>query len=141
MPASSGYEFFAHTADTGIRAHGPQLQDVLTGLADGLKELLAEDSRIEPREARPVRLEADDAASLVLVWLQQLLFWFSTERFLPAAYEFTEVTPTTLRGAVRGGLFDPRRHTQGREVKAITRHRLEVWQADGQWWGQVIVDI
>src|SRR3989338_11622284 len=83
---NTSYEFFAHTADTGIRAHGPQLQDVLTGLADGLKELVAEDSQIEPREARPVRLEADDAASLVLAWLQQLLFWFSTGRFLPGAY-------------------------------------------------------
>ncbi|MBI3010921.1 MAG: archease [Candidatus Omnitrophica bacterium] len=42
---------------------------------------------------------------------------------------------------MRGDTFDPARHVQGREVKAITRHLLEVRRRDGMWHGQVIVDI
>ena len=88
-----------------------------------------------------MQLSADDAESLLLVWVQELLFWFSTERFLPGHYALDEVTTTRLRGEVRGATFEPSRHTQGREVKAITHHLLEVRREQGGWSGQVIVDI
>lgn len=138
MPA---YTFFEHTADTGIRAEGRTLSEVAVGLAEGLRELLVEDSRIELKEARPLALTAADAASLMLVWLQELLYWFSSEGFVPAAFALDEVTPTSLRGTVRGEWFDPARHQQGREVKAITRHHLRVEPRGSGWQGEVIVDI
>ena len=141
MPeATAGYEFFDHTADVGIRAQGATLTELLEQLARGLVELIAEDSRLEPRRAKPIQLAAADAEMLALRWLQEALFWFSTERFLPAAYALG-TGPTSLRGEVRGDTFDPARHVQGREVKAITRHLLSVEQRDGRWHGQVIVDI
>ena len=135
------YEFFDHTADIGIRAQGATLAELFVRLAHGLTELLAEDSKLTPRQARPIQLSATNAGSLLLAWLQELLFLFSTERFLPVEYGLEEVTETSLRGEVRGDTFDPARHAQGREVKAITRHLLEVRRRDGMWHGQVIVDI
>ena len=142
MPeASSGYEFFDHTADIGIRAQGNTLAELFIGLAKGLVELIAEDTRLTPDQTRAVQFTGTDADSLLLHWLQELLFWFSTERFLPVEYALDEVTPTMLRGQVRGATFDPARHVQGREVKAITRHLLSVEQQGGGWVGQVVVDI
>ena len=141
VEAAKDYEFFEHTADVGIRASASTLAELCIRLAQGLVELLAEDSRLEPRQSRPIHLTASDAEALMLAWLQELLFRFSTSRFLPVAYELTDVTPTSLRGQVRGDTFNPARHVQGREVKAITRHRLEVREDDGVWHGQVIVDI
>ena len=140
MPGGS-YEFFDHTADVGIRAHGPTLAELFIAMAQGLTELIAEDSRLEPKQERLVQLEAKSTESLLLAWLKELLFWFSSDRFLPVRYELDEVTPTTLRGRVRGETFDPARHAQGREVKAITRHQLSVRQADGRWQAQAIVDV
>ena len=140
MGTDTGYDFFDHTADIGIRAAGKTLEELFERLAHGLTELIAEDSDLKPREVRAIHLGARDADSLLLAWLQELVFWFSTDRFLPAQYAL-EVSPTSLRGEVRGEPFDPSRHTQGREVKAITRHLLTVTQRDGVWCGQVIVDI
>ena len=137
----SNYEFFEHTADIGIRAEGSALSDLFVRLAQGLSELIAENSVLEPVQSRPIQLTADSPEALLLTWLQELLFWFSTERFLPVEYVLEEVTPTTLRGHVRGDTFDPARHVQGREVKAITRYLLQVESRDGRWYGQVIVDI
>src|SRR3989338_11340089 len=108
------YEFFDHTADIGIRARGATLAELFEQLARGLTALIAEDSVLQPREARAIRLSADDAESLLLAWLQELLFWFSAGRFLAADYVLEEVTPTSLRGTVRGERFDPARHVQGR---------------------------
>ena len=135
------YEFFEHTADIGIRAQGKTLAELFARMAQGLVELIAEDSALQPRQGRSIQLSADDAESLLLAWLQELLFWFSTDRFLPVEFSLDDVTPTTLRGQLRGDTFDPARHAQGREVKAITRHLLEVRQRNGVWHGQVIVDI
>ncbi len=136
-----GYEFFDHTADIGIRAHGATLEELLIHMAQGLTELIAEDSILRPQSARSIQLAAENAELLLLAWLKELLFWFSTGRFLAVEYALKEVTPCALRGHVRGETFDPARHVQGREVKAITRHLLEVTERDGAWDGQVIVDI
>ena len=135
------YEFFDHTADIGIQASGATLAQLFTRLAQGLMALIAEDSDVQPRSERRIELSAERADALLLVWLQELLFWFSTDRFLPAEYALEQVTSTSLRGHVRGEPFDPARHSQGREVKAITRHQLDVREQDGRWYGQVIVDI
>lgn len=142
MPdAETGYEFFDHTADIGIKAAGETLDALFIRMAQGLIELIAEESRLEPKQERHIRLEAPSAESLLLAWLKELLFWFSSDGFLPARYELETVTATTLRGRIIGDTFDPARHAQGREVKAITRHQLQVRQEDGFWRGQVIVDI
>jgi len=135
------YEFFEHTADVGIRAHGATLEALFVCMVQGLIELIAEDSVLKPQQARSLQLSADEAESLLLTWMQEVLFWFSTERFLPVTFELDEVTQTSLRGTVRGDIFDPARHVQGREVKAITRHLLQVRQERDGWHGQVIVDI
>ena len=140
MPGGS-HEFFDHTADVGIRAHGATLEALFIAMAQGLTELIAEDSRLEPKQERLVQLEAKSTESLLLAWLKELLFWFSSDRFLPVRYELEEVTPTTLRGRVRGGTFDPARHAQGREVKAITRHQLSAKRVGGRWQAQAIVDV
>ena len=137
----TGYAFFDHTADIGISAEGQTLSELFVRMAQALTELIAEESRLEPNNTRPVHLTASDAELLLLAWLQELLFWFSTDRFLPVQYALDEATETTLRGQVLGDIFDPARHVQGREVKAITRHWLEVRRKNGRWHGQVIVDI
>ena len=136
-----GFTFFEHTADIGIRASAATIQELLVQMARGLRELLAEDSPVRPQEQRTLRLAAEDADLLLLKWLQELLFWFSTDRFLPAEFVFQQATPTSVVALVHGSRFDPSRDTQGREVKAITRHQLDVRQAEGRWHGQVIVDI
>ena len=142
MPqAARAYEFFDHTADIGIRASAPTLAELFIRMAQGLTELLVEDSRVEARHSRRIELQAEDAPALLRAWLSELLYWFSTERFVPTAYQWDEVTPTQLHGVVQGDTFDPARHVQGREVKAITRHQLQAQPQDGGWRAQAIVDI
>ena len=139
--STKGYEFFEHTADIGIRARGSTLNELFVRMAQGLIELIAEDSVLQPKRTKGIQLKTDKVESLLLAWLQELLFWFSTERFLPVEIELAEVTPTSLRGQVHGDTFNPSHHVQGREVKAVTRYQLEVRQQGGLWHGQVIVDI
>ena len=139
--SATGYEFFEHTADIGIRASGTSLQELFRNMAQGLAELVAEDTRLSPDQTRPIQLKAADVELLLLAWLKELLFWFSTDRFLATEYAFESITPTALRGHVRGATFDPAIHTQGKEVKAITHHQLSVRRTKAGWQAEVIIDI
>jgi tRNA-splicing ligase RtcB len=103
------HELLDHDADIGIRARGATLADLCASMARGVVELIAEDSSLEAVEARAVDLSAPDAETLVLNWLRELLFWFSTEGFLPVRCDLAEATPTRLRGRVWGERFDPAR--------------------------------
>ena len=141
MSNDKGYEFFDHTADVGIKANGQTLAELFIHCAQGLRELIAEDSHIGARQVKTIQLSAADVESLLLAWLKELLFWFSTERFLPDRYEFDEVTETVLRGRVSGEAFNPVRHVAGTEVKGITRHQFLVNRVNSVWQAQVIFDV
>lgn len=136
-----GYEFFGHTADVGMVVRGETLEELCVHAAQGLVELLVEQSVVVPREARRLTLTASSAPALLQCWLTELLIWFDTDRFLPVAYEFVTVTETSLAGQVRGERFDPQRHAHGVEVKGITRHEFVVERPGGTWRARIIVDV
>ena len=139
--AEKGYEFFEHTADVGLRATGNTLPELFTYCAQGLVELMAEDSAIEPTESRTVSLNAESAESLLQAWLTELIVWFDIDRFLPSAFELETVTETALCGRVRGGRFDPARHPSGVEIKGVTRHQFRVERVNNQWQASLIFDV
>lgn len=139
--AEKGYEFFEHTADTGLHAYGQTLSELFIHAAQGLVALLVEDSPIAPKEMRPITLSAPSVEMLLRTWLKELLFWFSTDRFLPGEYHLDEMNATHLRGRVVGERFDPARHTQGIEVKGVTYHQFRVSQTHNQWEADIIVDV
>ena len=137
----TGYEFFEHTADVGLRATGRTLDELFANAARGLVELLAEDSRIEPGETRTVELSAPSVEALLCTWLTELLVWFGQDHFLPCGYAFDTLTQTNLRASVQGERFNSSRHVYGTEVKGVTRHQLQVTHQDDHWEAQVIFDV
>ena len=139
MP-EAGYEFFEHTADIGLRARGPTREALFIHAAQGLTELLVEQSVIAAQETRDVTLRAESLEALFVAWLKELLFWFMTDRFVASQYALT-VEDTQATGRVQGGRFDPSRHSCGTEVKGVTYHQLRVQQTPHGWEAAVILDV
>jgi len=137
----AGHEFFEHTADVGMRASGKTLAELFVHAAEGFVALLAEESRVEPKETRTVDLTADAVEPLLLAWLNQLIVWFDTEQFLPGTFALETATETIVRGQVRGERFDPSRHMSGVEIKGVTRHEFHVAHANGTWEARLIFDV
>jgi len=83
-----------------------------------------------------------DRRELFVVWLQELLYRFDTERLVPLTFEFYSSGPAEIRAGVGFGKFDPARHRAGAEVKAVTYHGLEVHKdASGAWSARFILDV
>ena len=141
MVEHKGYEFFEHTADTGLKAYGKTLEELFMNAANGLVALLVEDSPIAATETRMIALSAASLEALLQRWLKELLFWFATDRFLPSSYHFDAVSDTEVRGRIIGERFDPTRHTQGIEVKGVTYHEYRVQQINNRWEASLIFDV
>ena len=139
--SDAGYDFFEHTADVGMRVYGASLRELFAQAAKGLTSLLVESSPIHSSQTRSVMLQAASVEDLFCAWLKELLFWFATDRFLPAEVAFETVTATQLSGRVSGERFDPARHRAGTEVKGLTYHQFEVKPIANGWEARVIFDV
>ena len=140
-PLRKDFEFFEHTADTGLRVTGKTLEELLVNAGRGLVVLLVEQSPITSIETRSISVNASSPEGLLRSWLKELLFWFATDRFLPGDYHLDLVSSTEVRGRVLGERLDPSRHAQGAEVKGITYHQFSVQQTADGWEASVIFDV
>lgn len=138
----SGYEFFEHTADIGMRAWGPDLASALTQASRALVQLITGgEFRSQGRAQFQLDLQAESVEELVVLWLQELLVRFELEQLLPEACAFQELSPLRVRATMEAQRCDTTGGLQGREVKAITYHQLRVTQSPSGCHIEVIVDV
>jgi SHS2 domain-containing protein len=123
---AGGFEIFDHTADVGVRGWGPHLPAAFAQAACGLSSLLVPLDAVRETTARALAVEAGDPESLLVAWLDELLFVFETEGLVGSRFEVALPTPTTLTATVHGEPFDPHRHRGGVVVKAATYHQVAV---------------
>ena|SRR3989338_4051650 len=138
------YEIFDHTADVGLRIRGRQLSDLFVEAARGLFDLMT-DPKLpagNPLRAKAhFSLHAENASELLLGWLRELLFTFSTKRYVLLEYNFTELTDQTLVADAQGFIFDPKRHDQKCEIKAVTYHNFKLEKIKEGFVAEIIFDI
>ncbi len=126
----SGYRFMEHTADIGVHARGETLEDSFKQLGLGMMAVLMEDpTLIRTDVERSIELEAEDLEELVIFYLSELLFLFDVDHLLFSEFNL-ELQKTgegwQLQGTLEGEKYDPRRHPYPAEIKAVTRHMLEL---------------
>ena len=135
------YRIFDHTADIGIAGCSKSIEGLFSEMAAGLFSLLVDDpGSIRPVSMVQVRINEPDRELLLFDWLSELLYQFDGRGMLLSQFEVS-LKADLLIGRASGELVDEVRHSLQHEVKAITYHQLKVWQEQGNWKGQVIVDI
>ena len=123
------YRFFSHTADAAVELEAPDEAGLRAAGVAALRELLVGDSPVAGTSERPIAPSGRDAADRLIRYLQEVLYLYDTERFLP-----DRVLPL----GVSGEPFDPARHHALREVKAVTYHGAAV-VPDGDGYRATIV--
>lgn len=138
---SGGFQLLEHTADVGVVATGDTLADALAWAAKGMFSIIADLDTVEPRESLEVMVTSTDPDALVVDWLNELLYRYEAEGFLPKEVQvWVSEAGTSLRGLCLGEAVDPGRHLLRTIVKAATYHDLRV-EHDGRWRVQVILDV
>ena len=140
-PPLAGFTLLDHTADVGVIATGDTLADALSWAAVGMFSVMVDPEDVQPRESREVSVTSADRGSLVVDWLNELLYWYEAEGFLPRSFDIhIDEYEASLEARCTGEPVDARRHSLMTAIKAATYHDLEV-SHDGEWRIQVVLDV
>ena len=135
------YRYLPHTADIRVAIDSPTLGELFGEAVVLARHLFVGDSDVEPDEHQPLTLAASDVEELLLAFLQELLYRYVTDGFVPTTVSIKGVTPTALTAQLAGERLDPARHIPEPEVKAVTRHGLVVRQTHDGWYAEVLFDV
>ncbi len=135
------YEVFEHTADIGLHAFGSTLPELFIHAAQGLESLMVAPEQIRPLTSREIAVEGHDEVSLLIAWLNELIFLFDTEYLLFREFEIDAITGTHLKGRASGEPYDAQRHDLSSAIKAVTWHEAAVELTDDGYKARIIFDI
>ncbi len=125
------FEIIEHTADVGIKAYGTNMKEAFVNAARGLFSLMIELDDVEEVEYRDVELTAPDQESLLVEWLNELIYVFDVENIIFRRFDITRLNDTQLRARSYGEKVDYSRHTLKTGVKATTYHMLRIERGNG----------
>jgi len=135
---SAGFTEIEHTADYALHITGRDLAELLVNAARGMVSLMVADPAALAAEVEQwLELDALDAESLLVEWLNELAYWAEMEGLVFHQFELHRVTPTALQATVRGG------HTPAlqKHIKAVTFHNLQIIEADEGLETTVVFDV
>lgn len=141
MTGDPGFRILEHPADIGIEAWGRTIPEAFSRAAFALVSIILDPACITVRETRMVELHAADRDQLLVKWLEEILYLYDGERFVPSSIEITEHSPVSLTARLHGEPFDPDKHETRLDVKAVTYHQLSIAENPGGWTVRIYLDI
>ncbi len=134
------FEILNHTADVGIIAYGSDTNEAFANAAKGLFSLITELDDVEEIEYRDIELTAPDQESLLVGWLNELIYLFDAENMLFKRFDIARLSQTHLKARSYGHKVDSAKHKLKMGVKAATYHMLKIDESNGSK-VQVLFDI
>jgi riboflavin kinase/FMN adenylyltransferase len=146
-PVRFRFRELEHTADRALRVWGKRLADLFAGAARGMCSLMGDLEGLGPEIWRTIRLEATDLETLLVEWLNELLYLIETEGLLfvdcrvetvgePAAVGDGAAGVTMVAHA--GGATAP---VTKAHIKATTFHNLELVEDATGWSTTITFDV
>jgi SHS2 domain-containing protein len=133
------YELVEHTADVGVKAYGKTVAEAFEHAAEGMFDIITDESRIDPIGEYEIQLEAPDHEQLLVDWLSKLLFLNGAQNLVFGKFE-VNITENQLTAHIFGEKYNTKKHQMGVEIKAVTYHMLQVHETDPVF-VQVLFDI
>ena len=140
------YEELSHTAEIGLRLEVDTAANLFICAAQAMFDLihpapLAHKTSVaatETAEWHQIALSASDPESLLVDWLNELLYLYETTGLVYHRYRVNTWERTFIEATVTGHKPD---QPAAMHIKAVTYHQLEVAQTAENWQAQVYFDI
>lgn len=133
------YRILPHTTDIRLEIYGQSLKELFLNSSSGLAELLGIKLGQSAGRKRIIRLKAHDAESLLVNWLNEILYIVQTRHFRPAWVAITHCDGKKLEGTLTG------KYSKGeillREIKAATYHNLKIRKKGKLFKTEVLFDL
>ena len=135
------FEILEHTADIGFRAFGATEAELFQNAAAALISISYRPETVTERETRAIAAVGEDRESLMVNWLQELLWLIDGECWLPRRVEVQEITGGRIAATAYGEPRNSECHEFNVIVKAVTYHQLRVGRDAERWVAEVYLDI
>ena len=135
------FEVIDHTADMGIIAYGTNVKEVFANAALGLFSLITDPRKVEEKLHLDIKASSQDRDSLLVEWLNELIYCFDVRHVLFRRFEISSLTDNELEATCYGEDFDPTKHKIKIGVKAATYHMLRLDKDNNGYKAQIIFDV
>lgn len=135
------YEQVPHTADLAAKIYGKTLEKLFENAAFSMFDMMANLEGLAQEEERKIELKAPDKESLLILWLNELLFSSYEEKVLYSDFSIEELTETRIKARVKGAKIDPSSPRMQKEIKAATYHDLKIGKTGKGFEVTVVFDI
>ena len=130
------------TADVAFVAYGKDLDELFANAALAMFEVMINTKQVKAKVKRKVSVKANDLQSLMFNWLNELLFYYGSERLTFSEFKVeVDGKKFILSAECKGEKIDTKKHETRTEVKAATYHKMEIKKTGSIWSAQVILDI
>jgi len=125
------FEIVNHTADVSIIAYGADISQAFANAARALFNLITELDDVAEILYRDIKLTAPDQESLLVEWLNELIYLFDIENIVFKRFDIIKLNNTQLKARSYGEKVDSSKHRLKTGVKAATYHMLKVDKDNG----------
>jgi SHS2 domain-containing protein len=133
-----GFEEVEHTADKALRIFGTNLTELFLSAAAGLTHLMAVDVfDISTEIEKSVELDAIDAESLLVEWLNELTYWAESEMLVFKKFRIRKASATHLQAKIFGGKTSMLEN----HIKAVTYHNLKIIKTSKGLEATIVFDV
>jgi SHS2 domain-containing protein len=126
-----------HTADWALEVWAPTLEALFVEAARGMYALAGAVPAQAERTRRPIRLAAGDAESLLVAWLQELLYLTESEGLAIDEFNIASLSAERLEAEVVGA---PAQHLE-KVIKAVTYHNLAIRASEAGFTVTIVFDV
>jgi len=132
------FKVLDHDADIRLEVCGASREELFENAAGAMLSLMTDRAKVRP--ALEKRITVPGNGELLINFLNELLFVWDVERFIPAevAVSFEREGLTAL---LRGEPFDEGRHSIELELKAVTYHKFAITEEKGKFKATIIIDV
>jgi SHS2 domain-containing protein len=135
------FELLDHPADIGFRAYGASVEELFANCARALVSIILDPSNIRSAQNVLLSAEGSDYESLLVNWLNEVLYYVDGKRIALGAFDISKLTETCIECTATGEPRDPQKHPPRLGVKAVTYHQLKVRRTENGWIAEVYVDV
>ncbi|MDJ0649175.1 MAG: archease [Xenococcaceae cyanobacterium MO_188.B19] len=134
---TKNFEEIEHTADWAYWVKGKNLAELLIQATLGLYSLVGMQLAPEAQTTRSIQLQALDRESLLVAWLNELLYLHESEGLGFEQIEIQHLDETTIQATVTGA------PTQQwlKDIKAVTYHNLAIRETESGLEVTLVLDV
>jgi len=120
------FKLIDHPSDVGIIACGKTREEIFENAAYGMFASMANLDKVAPKQKFEIKATGEDLESLLVNWLNELLFNEDAKKVLFKEFKIREMTDTSLKAEVWGEKINLNVHELHRPIKAATYNQLQI---------------